>query len=167
MTAAIGRMKAAWIIGAVAVSVVVSGAPALARTIPCAANSTCVGTKKADTINGPVANILDGKAGNDKLFSGGASDVIGGPGNDALTAVGAYDDGTNRGGFNKFDGGPGNDKINAPAGLGYNEILGGSGNDVVSAKNGAPDTIDCGPGKDKVSFDAALDTIVNCESQGA
>jgi Ca2+-binding RTX toxin-like protein len=160
-----GRMKAAWIIGAVAVSVVVSGAPALARTIPCAVNSICVGTKKADTINGPVANILDGKAGNDKLFSGGASDVIGGPGNDTLTAVGAYDDGTNTGGFNNLNGGPGNDKINAPAGLGYNDITGDSGNDVINAKNGAPDTIDCGSGKDKVSFDPALDTIVNCESQ--
>jgi Ca2+-binding RTX toxin-like protein len=136
MAAVSGRMKAAWIVGAVAVSVVVSGALALARTIPCAANSTCVGTKKADTINGPVANILDGKAGNDKLFSGGASDVIGGPGNDTLTAVGTYDDGTNRGGFNKLDGGPGNDKINAPAGLGYNDILGGPGSDKITAKNG-------------------------------
>ena len=41
------------------------------------------------------------------------------------------------------------------------------GDTVPPACNGAPDTIDCGPGKDKVSFDTALDTIVNCESQGS
>jgi Ca2+-binding RTX toxin-like protein len=68
---------------------------------------------------------------------------------------------------NAFNGGPGNDRINAPAGLGHNDILGGPGNDVINAKNGAPDSIDCGPGKDTVSFDAAVDSIANCESQGA
>jgi Ca2+-binding RTX toxin-like protein len=167
MTAAIGRMKTAWIIGTVAVSLVASGAPALARTIPCAANSTCLGTKKADTITGPAANILDGKAGNDRLYSGGASDVIGGPGHDTLIAVGTYEQDGNRGGYNKLSGGPGNDTISAPAGLGYNEILGGPGNDVIAARNGAPDDIDCGPGKDTVRFDAALDTIANCEAKGA
>ena len=165
--AVIGRIKAAWIIGAVAVSMVVSGAPALARTVPCAANSECVGTRKADTIQGPGSNVINGKAGNDKLFSGGGSDILGGAGNDTLTAVGAVESDGKSGGFNNLNGGAGDDKINAPAGLGHNAITGDSGNDVINAKNGAPDTIDCGSGKDKVSFDAALDTIANCESQGS
>jgi Ca2+-binding RTX toxin-like protein len=167
MEQAFGRMKTAWIIGAVAVSVVITGGPALARAVPCAANGECIGGKKADTIQGPGNNVLDGKAGNDKLFSGGGSDVLGGPGNDTLTAVGAVESEGNSGGFNNLNGGPGNDKINAPAGLGYNAITGDSGNDVINARNGAPDTIDCGSGKDKVSFDPALDTIVNCEAQSS
>jgi len=162
-----GRFKTAWVVAAVAVTLVVSGGPVLARAIPCAANSTCVGTKKADSIQGPGSNILNGKAGDDKLFSAGASDVLGGPGNDTLTAAGAVESDGNSGGFNNLNGGPGNDRISAPAGYGYNDITGDSGNDVINAKNGAPDTIDCGSGKDKVSFDAALDTIANCEAQAA
>jgi len=167
MAKAMGRLKLAWIVGAVAVSVVIGGGPVLARSVPCAANGECIGTKKADTIQGPGNNVLDGKAGNDKLFSGGGSDVLGGPGNDSLTAVGAIESDGNSGGYNNLNGGPGNDRINAPAGFGYNDITGDSGNDVINAKNGAPDTIDCGSGKDKVSFDAALDTIANCEVQGS
>ena len=167
MGQALARVKAASIIGALAVTLIVSGGPVLARTIPCAANSDCVGTKNADTIKGPGNNILNGKGGADKLYSGGGSDVLGGSGNDTLTAVGAIESDGNFGGYNSLRGGSGDDKIKAPAGLGYNFITGDDGNDIINAENGAPDTIDCGSGKDTVSFDAALDTITNCEKQGS
>jgi serralysin len=163
MGQALGRMKAAWIIGAVAATLVVSGGPVLARSIPCAANSECIGTKKADTIKGPGNNILDGKGGDDELSSGGGSDVLGGSGNDSLTVAGAVESEGNSGGFNTIRGGKGDDKIKAPAGLGYNDIFGEDDNDVINAKNGAPDDIDCGSGRDTVSYDAALDSITECE----
>src|SRR5215213_8042856 len=123
MGQALGRLKAAWIIGAVTVTLVVGGGPVLARSIPCAANSECYGTKKDDTIKGPGNNILDGKGGDDELYSGGASDVIGGPGNDILVAAGTVDSGGKSGGFNTFKGGNGADKIKAPAGHGHNDIF--------------------------------------------
>ena len=165
MAQALGRMKAAWVIGAVAVTLVASGGPVLARSIPCAANSECIGTKKADTIKGPGNNILDGKGGDDELYSGGGSDVYGGSGNDRLTAVGTVESEGNSGGFNNLRGGKGDDKIKAPAGHGYNDIFGEDGDDIIDAKNGAPDDIDCGSGKDTVSYDAALDSITNCEKK--
>ena len=165
MGQALGLMKAAWIIGAVAATLVASGGPVLAGSIPCAANSECSGTKQDDTIRGLGNNILDGKGGDDKLYSRGASDVLGGPGNDSLTAVGAIESDGTSGGYNNLYGGKGNDVIKAPAGFGYNAIFGEDGNDVISAKNGAPDDIDCGPGKDTVSYDAALDSVTNCEKK--
>src|SRR5215213_6306089 len=99
MAQALGRMKAAWVIGAVAVTLVASGGPVLARSIPCAANSECMGTKQDDTIKGSGNNILDGKGGDDELHSGGGSDVYGGPGADTLTASGAVESDGNSGGF--------------------------------------------------------------------
>ena len=167
MAQALGRMKAAWIIGAVAATLVAGGGPVLARSIPCAANSDSTGTKQDDTIKGPGNNILNGKGGADKLYSGGGSDVLGGSGNDTLVAVGAVESDGNFGGYNNLRGGSGDDKIKAPAGLGYNFITGDDGNDIINAENGAPDTIDCGKGKDTVSYDAALDSITNCEKQGS
>jgi hypothetical protein len=77
--------------------------------------------------------------------------------------AGAVESEGNSGGFNTMRGGKGDDKIKAPAGRGYNDIFGEDGNDVINAKNGAPDDIDCGPGRDTVSYDAALDGITKCE----
>ncbi len=39
----------------------------------------------------------------------------------------------------------------------------GSGDDVIDPKNGQQDTIDGGSGQDKVTFDAGLDEVENCE----
>ena len=88
-----------------------------------------------------------------------------GSGNESLTAAGTVESDGNSGGFNNLRGGKGNDKIKAPAGHGYNDIFGEDGDDVIDAKNGAPDYIDCGPGKDTVSYDVALDGIANCEKK--
>jgi hypothetical protein len=42
-------------------------------------------------------------------------------------------------------------------------VFGGAGNDTIQAKDGARDTIDCGPGKDSVAADKT-DVVKRCES---
>jgi hypothetical protein len=39
-----------------------------------------------------------------------------------------------------------------------------AGNDEIRARNGSPDTIDCGDGTDTVTFDAGVDKLTNCET---
>jgi NitT/TauT family transport system substrate-binding protein len=93
-------------------------------------------TSGDDLLNGwDRAETLSGKTGNDT--------ILGFEGNDTL------------------DGGAGNDIIDA--GLGSDEVSGGAGNDVISAIDGQKDTINCGPGKDKVYSDAK-DVLSGCES---
>ena len=166
------RAKAAGIVAAVAVTLVVSGGPALARTIDCAFDDrACFGTKQADTITGEGQNIIDGKGGNDRITSlGGSSDIIGGAGSDRITDEkgasdiegGAGDDTiVSKGGASNLTGGSGDDEIRALRGL--NDIKGNGGDDVINAKNGEGDDVDCGTGKDKVIFDAGLDELTGCE----
>ncbi len=139
MTQVSGRMKTALLVGAVAVSVLVSGAPVLAKSIPCPVNSECVGTEKADTFQAGGQNTIDGKNGNDRITSmAGASVLHGRSGNDRIVAL-----------------------------KGLNTIFGGRGEDVIKAKNGEYDDIDCGPGKDTVIFDVGLDQVTGCESQSS
>jgi Ca2+-binding RTX toxin-like protein len=139
MTQVSGRMKTALLVGAVAVSVLISGAPVLAASIPCPVNSECVGTEKADTFQAEGQNTIDGKNGNDRITDGGRASVL--------------------------HGRAGNDRIVALKGL--NTIFGGQGEDVIKAKNGEYDDIDCGPGKDTVIFDVGLDQVTGCESQSS
>jgi Ca2+-binding RTX toxin-like protein len=42
-------------------------------------------------------------------------------------------------------------------------ITGGSGDDVINSKDGSKDTIDCGPGSDRVTVDAIDVVSSNCE----
>ncbi len=44
-------------------------------------------------------------------------------------------------------------------------MFGGTGNDELNATGGGADTIDCGPGFDRVFMDRG-DRTVNCESIG-
>ena len=155
MTQVSGRIKTALLVGAAAVSVLLNGAPVLAASIPCPANAECVGTKKADTFQAEGQNTIDGKDGDDRITDvGGASFIIAGGGNDRITS---------EGGASVLHGRSGNDRIVALKGL--NTIFGGQGADVIRAKNGEYDDIDCGPGKDTVSFDVGLDQVTGCESQ--
>jgi Ca2+-binding RTX toxin-like protein len=157
MTQVSGRMKTALLVGAVAVSVLVSGAPVLAASIPCPVNSECVGTEKADTFQAEGQNTIDGKNGNDRITDGGGgSFIIAGGGNDRITS---------KGGASVLHGRSGNDCIVALKGL--NTIFGGQGEDVIKAKNDEYDDIDCGPGKDTVIFDVGLDQVTGCESQSS
>jgi hypothetical protein len=42
-------------------------------------------------------------------------------------------------------------------------LFGGPGNDDVNAVEGARDVIDCGAGRDRVAFDAGVDSVKHCE----
>jgi hypothetical protein len=93
-----------------------------------------------------------GTAKSDYAAGGGHDDTISGlGGNDTLTG-GAGDD--------AIDGGSGNDIITG--GSGADHLLGGPGSDTIYAADGERDTIDCGPGRDRVVADS-VDKTVNCE----
>ena len=95
-----------------------------------------VGTNRSDYIAGGANDdTLLGRGGNDT--------IVGGAGNDLI------------------DGGAGNDVLDG--GRGADRIFGGTGSDTIVATDGDEDTIDCGPGNDRVFLDQD-DTAKNCES---
>jgi V8-like Glu-specific endopeptidase len=55
----------------------------------------------------------------------------------------------------------GNDLIYAGGG---DVILAGAGNDRIAARNGKPDVVSGGPGRDRGGFDAQIDTVTGVES---
>jgi trypsin len=84
---------------------------------------------------------LFGNAGKDRLFgSGGADRLSGGRGNDLLV------------------GGRGRDRLSG----GRDRLAGHGGSDVINARDGARDTVDCGPGRDSVRRDVR-DRVRGCE----
>jgi hypothetical protein len=73
-------------------------------------------------------------------------------------------------GPNYLAGGAGNDYINGRAGNdtirggdGADTLIGGAGNDVIDGGDGVIDTVDCGPGNDRVVADS-FDILKKCES---
>jgi hypothetical protein len=92
------------------------------------------GTKGADVLRGSAGpDLLLGRAGRDRL--------IGGRGKDTLR------------------GGPGRDEFNMRAGA----ELQGRGADRIDARDGAPDEINCGAGRDLAIVDAIEDGVIACE----
>lgn len=187
----IGRLAATGIVVALAVALLLSAGPALAKTISCALAAECIGTKRDDTITADGQQEVFGKGGNDTIISlGGESNIYGAAGNDKITdefgssiieGGNGNDTIRSKGGKSVLDGGDGDDKITDEFGQsdldgkagddliralqGENSITGGGGGDTIEAKNNEGDDIDCGPGKDKVTYDEALDTVTNCEDQ--
>jgi Ca2+-binding RTX toxin-like protein len=53
---------------------------------------------------------------------------------------------------------------NINGGPGYQVLSGTPGNDVIQARDGGPDTIDCGAGNDTVYVDRSEDGVVDCET---
>jgi Ca2+-binding RTX toxin-like protein len=49
-------------------------------------------------------------------------------------------------------------------GPGYDVITGTAGADVINARDGGPDTIDCGAGNDTVYVDRSEDGVYDCET---
>ena len=118
------------------------------------------GTGNDRLAGGPGGDKLFGDLGNDVIFAGrptGADgtgdDLFGGAGNDRL-----------RGdtGIDRVEGGPGND--NMTGGNDEDDLVGGTGNDRIDARDGAEDTIDCGPGEDTVLVDVSEDGVTDCET---
>jgi hypothetical protein len=133
-----------------------------------AGNNTLTGTNGADKICGLGGkDILNGLGGKDTLYgdacgdskrlarraaADGSDKLRGGAGDDALYGAGGKD---------LLDGGAGKDKLNG--GAGRNTYAGGGGADVISARNGAKDRIDCGPGRDTAIVDK-VDVVKRCET---
>ena len=82
----------------------------------------------------------------------------GGPGNDAVTTSGGGD---------RLEGGAGNDVLGGgnPKARGRDRIFGGPGRDEIYARDGVRDYINCGSGKDVVSFSDRSDRAVGCEKR--
>lgn len=105
-------------------------------------------------------SIVEGHGGNDTITGNDGTETIdGGPGADRLE--GGY-------GNDVITGGPGKDTIygdETSQRCSYLEncVIVPFGNDTIYARDGEPDTVDCGVGEDKAVVDA-IDTVVNCET---
>jgi uncharacterized repeat protein (TIGR01451 family) len=111
------------------------------------------GTARNDVDRGTSAgDRLEGFNGND-VINGlrGADCISGGAGNDRLSGGDGND---------VIDGGSGNDRITG--GAGRDRITGGTGNDSIDVVDGSADTVNCGPGRDKVRLDSR-DRARGCE----
>jgi len=134
---------------------------------------------------GPGNDLIETHDGNDVADGGSGRDVIhldetgrstgdscfrasgrhghdvgrGGPGNDAVTTSGGGD---------RLEGGAGNDTLgggNPKQRGGRDRIFGGPGRDEIYARDGVRDYINCGSGKDVVSFSDRSDRAVGCEKR--
>jgi dienelactone hydrolase/uncharacterized membrane protein YgcG len=103
---------------------------------PGACGTAIVGSRHGD--------FLQGTAGGDSLVGlAGADKLRGLGGDDCLLGMRGKDD---------VDGGAGIDVL-----------TGGRGRDTINAADGAPDMVNCGPGRDKAIVDAADHVAVDCE----
>jgi Ca2+-binding RTX toxin-like protein len=64
-------------------------------------------------------------------------------------------------GDDRVRGGVGDDRVVGDAGT--DRIFGGAGNDVVDARDGEPDRVDCGPGRDLARLDRRDRLVRGCE----
>jgi hypothetical protein len=156
----------------VTVDIVAGGSPWNADTLRGGAgNDLLEGARESDT-GVLAADAVDGGAGDDVLFVGGAGAGEGGPGNDVIEARDGDRTAAERGGDGAdrlfdaatADGGPGDDQITRAA-----QADGGEGNDTIySAQNGTGaggddfvasmgpgSTIEGGPGNDSLSAGGA------------
>jgi RTX calcium-binding nonapeptide repeat (4 copies) len=95
----------------------------------------------------------DGASGENENIHSDVERVVGGNGADELDG---------NAGANTLEGRDGNDTVN---GLGGADTLsGGNGDDLIQARDGAPDTVACGPGTDKAIVDPADTVAPDCET---
>ena len=128
-----GRLVSLAAITALACCALVALAGAVARN----------GSARADRLVGTKADdVLKGRGGNDVLIGGGGRDLlIGGGGPDTLRGDGGRDE------FNLRDG------VELPA----------RGRDRIYARDGHPDSINCGAGRDLAVVDEVEDGVIECE----
>lgn len=103
--------------------------------------------------SGPI-NVIKGTPRPDRL--------IGTNRRDKILGLGAGDKIKGRGAEDLLKGGKGGDFIGG--GKGFDTIDGGPGNDRINARDGRPDTIDCGAGNDFAKVDRNEDGVYNCET---
>jgi Ca2+-binding RTX toxin-like protein len=169
------------------VALVLASGVALAEVIGCRGTTSCFGTNSADTMTGTRAdNQMFGQAGNDTMVGKGGADYIrGDEGADTISGNRAGEQFLWGGGFDaggNYDdrsddvvyGGRGADSIvGGFAERGMDSLYGGRGDDTINTAQrdsgtGAAVTkeiIDCGPGRDTVSYDKGKDEVKNCETK--
>ena len=167
------------VVAVAAVLVAVAGV-ALADNIDCFPNRACIGTNGPDLLEGTSTyDDMDGRQGNDVMYGHERYDFMSGDsyeardtstdGNDLVGGGQSGDDLVGYGGNDKLLGRSGGDFIYAEESSeneGEDVVRAGEGNDYILARDGAKDTIVCGPGKhDTVFFDqGGIDTVSNgCE----
>jgi Ca2+-binding RTX toxin-like protein len=174
------RARGIILAGGLLVAAMVAGGTAWAGSITCTVGINCVGTSGPDELQGTATGeTVGGLGGNDTVVGGRGDDhvygddgpprnddgddkVYGGPGADIFTE---------NGGDDLLVGGGGNDTIYAngdklASNPGEDTVKGGKGNDLINSVDGFKDTMDCGRGKDDVTFDQNLDKVAaNCEKQ--
>ena len=125
---------------------VIMGVALVAGGVAVLARSSAPAEAPPNVINGGVgANKLIGTNGPDKINGRGGGDEIKG-----------------RGGDDVLRGGKGGDSIGG--GKGFDRLVGGPGKDRINARDGRPDEIDCGPGKDFAKVDRHEDGVYDCEA---
>jgi hypothetical protein len=90
--------------------------------------------------------------------------IDGGPGDDAIVGSDVNDDIRGGDGEDRVEGRDGADEISG--GAGRDRLSGGFGDDAITSRDGVADTVDCGPGGDRVLADA-IDVMSECESDGS
>jgi hypothetical protein len=102
--------------------------------------------------------------------SAGPNVIVGGPLGDRLFGLGGDDLLRGRGGNDLLDGGRGRDRVFGDTGAdliiggpGSDRLVGGRGGDRIRARDRQLDTINCGPGRDRVVADRRDRVSRNCE----
>src|SRR5262249_43414170 len=118
--------------------------------VDCGTSRDIVIADRLDVLHGcevislsPVRCARIGTVESDSIVgTAGADRICGLPGSDTIDGLAGND---------QLDGGDGNDTIDG--GRGRDRIYGGAGYDVILARDGEPDTIDCGTQADTVIAD--------------
>jgi hypothetical protein len=104
--------------------------------------------------------------------SAGPNVLMGGPLGDRLFGLGGNDLLRGRAGDDRLDGGRGRDRVFGDTGAdlliggpGRDRLVGGRGADRIRARDGQPDAINCGPGRDRVLADRRDRISRNCEAR--
>ena len=91
-----------------------------------------------------------------------AATVLGGPGADRVTVIGAGAELSGGEGNDTLEGGPGDDVLSGDQGV--DSIAGGAGADRIAARDGVADTVTCGDGIDAVDADTVDRVVADCEN---
>jgi phosphatidylinositol-3-phosphatase len=91
----------------------------------------------------------------------GPDRLVGTRHHDRIAGRGGADHVRGRRGADTLRGGAGRDRV--VGGKGFDHLVGGRGRDFIRARDGHPDTIDCGPGHDVAVVGSPEDGVFNCE----
>ncbi len=174
------RRRAALLLSTMSLALLMAAGAAYAMdVIQCGPShaTPCLGTEAPDLMKGTTgmdhivglddADEIHGLADADRLAGDGNFTV---PGDDKLFGGPGFDTLFGGAGSDLLSGGEDGDQILADFLFndGVDTVRGGPGGDTVSAAEGARDLIDCGRGRrDRVTFDAGLDRIKDCEIKEA